>query len=102
MIQMPEASAIIHAWLVDISNVHHVEGEEIFDNLKSRISEAKVVWEQAARELSGELRQQQRMLSQNVKYQTICALESTSHELFRMWANEYKVIMVEEVDDGHG
>lgn len=96
MIQMPEAHAIVHAWLIDVTNTVHLDGEEVFKNLQRRIVEAKVVWEQAARELSSKMPDQKAMLTSNAKYQTICDLERTSLDMFNFWANKHRVTFASE------
>lgn len=101
MIQMPEAHAIVHAWLIDVTNTVHLDGTETFENLRSRISEAKAVWEQAARELSGKVADQKAMLGNNVKYQTICDLERTSLDMFNFWANKHTVNLATRTADDH-
>lgn len=98
MIQMPEAHNIVHAWLIDVSNTNHLDGTEVFDNLKDRIKEGKVVWEQAAKDLAPTLKDQQRMLSLNVKYQTICDLERNASDLYLFWANKHVVNLATDPD----
>lgn len=96
MIQMPEASAIVHAWLIDISNSNYVDGEDIFRKLQTRIRDGKLVWEQAVEELSSLRRERESMLARNIKYQTICSLETIAKELADVWANKYTVHVAAE------
>lgn len=88
MQQMPEASAIIHAWFIDISNMQFVEGDEIFRNLEERLSEAKTIWQQAAKDLAGSPHDMP-LLRKNVKYQTIDSLVVLANTLRSMWSNSY-------------
>lgn len=97
MSDMPTAKKVLVDWLRDVrmedSNLDH------FHKLGVRITNAKVVWETAARSLAGRPAEASRLLKGNIPYQTLVALESTQAELLSIYRDKYIVQLSAGTDE---